>query len=298
MGSRFKKAVKARIDQAGGSWEGAVRFVRAQGEGTRQGGSPPPAGPRSVPEMLALLQAPSTFELVVGRMPAVAAGANLALVQKQADDLARNPRYYAKSGGADYTVSLDEHNKLIAAGALDDREGQMIRSNRFVGPLEGTTFSDRCKTCDRWIWCGNAPRESECVCGHRYRVAFDLIELFAWNKQQDPRCADCGVRFGLQPVDAGHSPWRNLNEWQMQCFKCHSMDVIAKAVQARHFLRSELRHARDRWVLQYDNPKREALRADSFGGLLAQIVTKGWAPAAELNELFTDLCRRAKVSPF
>lgn len=297
MGSRFKKAVRARIDQSGGSWEAAVRHVRAQGPGR-----PPPGGPtqdvsRSVSELLALLQAPSTFELVVGRIPAVAAGANLALVQKQAEDLARNPRYHAKSGGADYTISLEEHNRLIAAGALDDREGQMIRTNRFIGPLEGATFSDRCKSCDRWIWCGNAPRESECVCGHRYRVAFDLIEHLAWNKQQHPRCADCGGRFGLHPVDTGHSPWHQLNEWQPQCSKCRSMDQIAHVIIDSHLPYAKIRWFRRHWVLDH-SIEREALRADSFGELLAQVVTKGWAHARELNELFAHLCHAARVSPF
>jgi hypothetical protein len=175
---------------------------------------------------LALLHTPTTFAVLAGRIPAAAGGANLALVMKQVDDLARNPKYYAKAGGVDMVVSLDERNALIAAGAIDDRKGQIIRSHRFAAgePFQGLTFSDRCKNCRRWIWCGEADRESTCICGYPYRVSFDLIPDLVWGKRRYACCMDCGMESAMHPVGEGYSPWRARGAWQFQCNKCYQTD--------------------------------------------------------------------------
>ncbi len=185
-----------------------------------------PPGRRSVDELLAQLHTPSPFAVLVGRIPATAGGANAELVLKQVQDLAQNPKYYAKTGGVDMMVSLDEHNTLIAAGAIDDRKGQIIRSHRFAAgePFATLTFSDRCKKCRRWIWCGESDRESTCICGHLYRVSFDLIRDLVWGKRRYACCADCGVEAAMHPVAAGYSPWRSLSAWQFQCHKCYQAD--------------------------------------------------------------------------
>ncbi len=238
MGSKFKDLVRARMAKTNEGWETAVRHVRAQTQavGGQGGGGqqqpparPPiealmeqPPGRRSADELLALLHTTSTFAVLVGRIPAAAGGANLALVMKQVDDLARNPKYYAKTGGVDMTVSLDEHNALIAAGAIDDRKGQIIRSHRFAAgePFQRLTFSDQCKECRRWIWCGEADRESKCICGHTYRVSFDLVAELVWGKKQHQHCMDCGADFAMHPVSEGNSPWHPVSMWQLQCDNC------------------------------------------------------------------------------
>jgi len=225
MPDSLKKQIRARMMKTGESHQKAQQSILARRALDLPAPSLPVPSDRSVEELLALLQTPSTFGVLVGRVPSVASGANPVLVQKQAEDLARNPRYYAKTGGTDMLVSLEEHNRLIAVGAIDDRKGQILRSHRFVeAPFEGLTFSEQCKKCRRWIWCGEENRESTCICGHPYRVSFDLIAELVWGKEQYQRCMDCGAEFAMHPVSEGYSPWRPVSMWQVQCNKCHQVD--------------------------------------------------------------------------
>lgn len=170
MPSKLKKMVRARTEKTGQSWQTALRYVRAQA-------APAMSVPPRVAELLRSLHAPTAFSMLVGRVPSTAAGANFELVQKQADDLARYPRYYAATGSATSTITLDDHNLLIAHGAADDRSVQIIRSCKLEGELvkvfTHTTFSERCHNCDGLIWCGEDEHEADCVCGQHYRVSFD-----------------------------------------------------------------------------------------------------------------------------
>lgn len=224
MPDSLKKQIRARMKKTGESRQTAHRNLVAQRAAALALAPPAVARERSIDELLALLHTPSTFAVLVGRIPAAAGGANFELVMKQVHDLARNPKYYAKTGGVDMVVSLDEHNRLIAAGAIDDLKGEIIRSHRFVGQFEGLTFSDQCKKCDRWIWCGETNREASCICGHPYRMSFDLVPDLVWGKRRYARCMDCGTESAMHPVGEGYSPWRARGAWQFQCNKCYHTD--------------------------------------------------------------------------
>jgi hypothetical protein len=273
MGSKFDKLVEARIAKTGESWAIAVRNVRLQE------------------------QRPN-FPVVVGQVPAVATGVDPVAVSKRAEELARNPLYFAETGGEEHLITRDEHDRLIRQGALDERSGQMIRAPRSVGHFEGLTFSAQCEECQRWIWCRNEQRESTCVCGNPYRVVFYLIEHFGWEMRDYPCCADCGMRFDMQRVTGGVDDWRYLNRWQRQCWTCRAQDIITKAIVARHLPYADVRRWHGRWRLENNDSSRKDLRAASFGELLTQIVEQEWADAGELNEMFTVLCREARISSF
>jgi len=273
MGSKFDKLVKDRIAKTGEKWAMAVRNVRLQE------------------------QRPN-FPMVVGQVPAVGYGADPVAASKRAQELASNPLYFAGTGGEEHLITRDEHDRLIRQGALDERNGQMIRAPRSVGHFEGLTFSAQCEECLRWIWCGNEQRESACVCGNAYRVVFDLIDHFAWEMRDYPCCADCGTKCEVQRVTGAVDEWGYLNRWQPQCWNCRAQHTIVTAIVARHLPYADVRRRHGRWRLENNDSSREDLRAASFGELLTQIVAHEWADAGELNEMFTVLCREARIEPF
>lgn len=219
MPSNLKKLIRARMERTGENWQTAERHVRAQ--------AMLPAMPTDslvVAELLKELETSTTFGVLVGRMAAVGVGADLAEVRRQAQELADNPRWYAEAGHVEMLISREQHDALIAAGAAEDLHFQMLRSN-VPKDFPNLTFSDGCENCHRRIWMGDAEHESRCVCGHRYRVAFDLLEGFQWTKRQGVLCADCGTEMAMTEPSKGHNPWRHLNQWQVQCDGCYSKVV-------------------------------------------------------------------------
>jgi hypothetical protein len=245
MGSKFRKLVEDRIAKTGEGWEMAVRYVRAQANGAgpaleQQASQQVPAAPLGPPlepwvtDLLNYLHLSTFFRMLVGRVPASSGGANLALVIAQADDLARNPRYFAESGGATMTITRDQLTALVKLGAADEGELQMFRSGRWELD-EGMTFSDQCESCGGWVWCGDAEREGACVCGQRYRVAFDGMLANIFSMRQGRCCFDCGAEWRLDPKGSGLDPGRELNEYQWQCEKClRAAPKTPEEVEALH----------------------------------------------------------------
>lgn len=115
-------------------------------------------------------------------------------------------------------VTAEQSHALIHCGAADDNTTQMIRSFRDDSFM---TFSERCDTCGRWIWCGSDERTGACFCGHDYRIAFDLARPFHWTRPHNARCMDCGVERIMHPVERGISPWHLVNDGQSRCNICH-----------------------------------------------------------------------------
>lgn len=203
--SNLKKLIAARMQKTGESWQTAARNVRAAAG---------PAHPTAVAEVLRELQVTTTFGVLVGRVPASAGGPDLALVQRQVEELARFPKYYAETGSVTITVTRDVHDLLIAHRAADDRKVQMVRSYPANGEhahiFAVRTFSDQCETCDGWLWCGESEREAECVCGQHYRVSFDARVENVLSLRQGMCCIDCAR--GLKtPMLPGTNPWRPVN---------------------------------------------------------------------------------------
>ena len=81
------------------------------------------------------------------------------------------------------------------------RRKQFIRHDGVQFPM---TFSVRCENCDRWIWCGKEERESACVCGHRYRVSFDLSSELAWSATKRVAWSTLGAFPGVGSMSLRH----------------------------------------------------------------------------------------------
>lgn len=232
MGAKFKQLVGARMEKTGESWQTAARNVRDQA-GERPSLSP------AVISVLDELSVSTTFSVLVGRDPTHAAGPDLVLVRRQAEEKAKNPTYYAASGSVTTTVTRDVHDLLISQGAADDRTVQMIRSYRvtdvFLRVFSGRSFSAQCESCDGWIWCGEQEHEGDCACGQHYRVSFDLRGEDALQLRQEPCCIDCGRELAV-PIPSDANPWRPVNTWQLRCDACHkAMPNTPEQVAALNF---------------------------------------------------------------
>jgi hypothetical protein len=172
--------------------------------------------------LLAELRVDGTFTVATGRLPAVGRATNLATASEQAHRLATNPVYTAETGGMAITVTKQQSELLVANGAANG-EIQMIRT--FMPdnePFATFGFSDHCKACRRWIWCGRAEREAICSCGQTYRVTFDLAPVFRWTQRNGQVCTHCGTEHTFTEPTEGRNPWRNENLWQPVCNRCYS----------------------------------------------------------------------------
>jgi len=215
--SNFKRLVEARIAKTGESWSTASRQVRAQA--VVPASVAPALVPSELEALLAALKVSTTFGVATGRMPNVGASASLAVATQIARDRVQNPTWYAETGPISMAIARTQHDLLVANGAAERGEIQIIRS---FHNDHGATFSARCDECKAWIWCGTNEneREDQCRCGATYRVVFDAEP--DWTMNQDWLCADCGATQKLTEVAAGRNPWHLLNKWQVQCNLCHA----------------------------------------------------------------------------
>jgi hypothetical protein len=115
-------------------------------------------------------------------------------------------------------VMLDEYQTLQANGAADDTRIQVIRTFE----RDGITFSDRCRNCRRWIWCGQSESEGKCVCGSTFRITFDLAEQHRWQQDMSMACMDCGKPARPRLWEGARQPWHVINGHQVQCDPCHT----------------------------------------------------------------------------
>jgi len=81
------------------------------------------------------------------------------------------------------------------------------------------TFSDQCRACYRWIWCGKAARVGVCVCGQQYRV--EVVDREPnWELANGIRCTECGAQKKLTLASEDRNPWRVVKEGQLICNGC------------------------------------------------------------------------------
>jgi hypothetical protein len=212
-----KSAARARKTTLGGKYQHHLRQVGG-GDSNSYGGEA--TSPGTVGRLLASLRTTKTFNVQVGRLPAVGVSANAAVASAHAAELALHPKYSAKTGAVEKEITGDEMMLLIAAGAADIREVRVLRS--FVE--DGETFSERCPSCHRWLLCGTEEHEAACVCGQRYRMAFDRSD--AWPEHHGVHCMDCGT-------DMADGQGHAVNDWQLQCDACHT-HVAVKAAYANY----------------------------------------------------------------
>ena len=182
----FKKLVKDHAKKTGKAYTAALRDFANEAANTlprKEEGSQSLPGSSVAQDLLVRLQS-SPFGVSVGRVPAVAGSANLAIAQAHAHDLATHPKFFAESGLVEMIISPAELDALVAAGAARAPEVQVIRS---FENNHGATFSEDCHTCRRWIWCGDTEHEATCACGQIYRVVFDLAPRYHWTRAAGPR---------------------------------------------------------------------------------------------------------------
>jgi len=151
---------------------------------------------RTIDQLLGELRVTSTFGIETERVTA-APSATPAVARKNAEDLARDPKYGANSGRVSMLITKDEMDALLEAGAPGP-EIQVIRS--FKNEELSTTFSDHCSNCQRWIHLGDSEREGQCYCGKVYRVVFDQTPQ-DWSMRQGMVCMDCGAENGYSWPD-------------------------------------------------------------------------------------------------
>ena len=120
MGSKFDQLVKDRIAKTGEKVAMAVRNVRLQ-------------------------EQQPNFPVVVGQMPAVASGVDPVAVSKRAEELARNPLYFAGTGGEEHLITREEHDRLIGRDPRreqrPDDPGAPVRRSVRRGDLLGAVRS-------------------------------------------------------------------------------------------------------------------------------------------------------------
>jgi hypothetical protein len=215
----FKALVRARMAQTGENYTTAKRALEHQAPPARSTQAAP--APRDNPapmapsDVLAILRA-VPFAVAVRPFIPHAVSATFA-VAKQAAAMAGVEGYIAESGAAAIGVTADIGRTLIAVGAADARRVQVIRT---FHNEHGVEFSERCAKCRSWIFCGTEEREGHCLCGHAYRVVFDLAKLLWWKQKRDRVCVDCGTAFGFREWRGPRLAWDQLNEWQQRCGAC------------------------------------------------------------------------------
>ncbi len=168
--------------------------------------------------LLRRLDAPTTFSVLTGRVPAGGVSGTVAIAREQSQRLATNPQWYAESGGVKINVTDPEHQLLVAQGAADSGQVQIVRSFKNEQRI---TFAERCDKCRRWISCGELEREGACVCGHKYRIVFNLPQAKQWTLHDGPCCLDCGKAFRPREWVGPRQPWHPVNDGQMQCDDCY-----------------------------------------------------------------------------
>ena len=170
-------------------------------------------GERTLDQVLEVLRVTSPFGVETGRV-STQVSATLSVARESAAELARNPKYFAKSGSGSTLITHAQMDALRAAGAPGPNV-PVIRSFK----NDHITFSDRCPKCNRWIHLADAEHEGQCVCGKIYRVTFDMTPE-DWTMRREMCCMDCGAAMMLSMGGGSHEPWREINEYQMQCHSC------------------------------------------------------------------------------
>lgn len=202
MTDKRKQQIRAHMRKTGMSYQASVNQLEQ-----------PPNADRPLAKLLEDLCVPNCFAVAVRRVFG-GRSASLEIAQAQARALDATPMFAADAGGIEMVVTASEMRTLLAAGAADEHK-QLYRAFR---DERGTTFSDRCRHCRRWIWLGTAERDGNCVCGQGFRVTFATRPY--WTLFQGLRCMDCGVAFALADPSKRQSPWHRVNESQVRCASC------------------------------------------------------------------------------
>lgn len=239
MTDKRKQRARALSEKTGMSHQAAINAITKTPEANDREPepAPQPEAVLTIPDVLKEFQVGHVSSILVGRMPAQGRSATYEVARQAAEDLSRNPKYFAKAQHISKTVTFAQLDALAALGATRTRDVQVAR---VLSPgVSGTTFSVQCARCHRWIWCGESEREGTCLCGQSYRVVFEAIddwEPWHWDAQQRKRCTGCGTEWGLTLKGSGHNPWWPVNEAQICCNACGLLDGDARDASERFWL--------------------------------------------------------------
>jgi hypothetical protein len=232
MSNTRKKMARELAAKTGMAYLGAINTLRAAAQ-ARSGAAARaseaavvavdklPIGSRTAQQIVLALRAPHVSSVRVGHVRG-GVFSNLKAMNEYMDELARNPKYFAKARDVDWLVSRGEHDALLDLGATADLRG--VQTVRVPAPADGEPYAITCAHCRRWIMCGRGQRDGTCACGHAYRVVLD--GRHAPSLERGERCMDCGKAFGADEPRAPLREWRRVNEGQMACWSCASMPHI------------------------------------------------------------------------
>lgn len=235
MTDKRKKRARALSKKTGMSHQAAIN-VLANAAGGATVPSQPVAAPR-IEDVMKEFHVAHISSVFVGRLSAgmVARSALLHVANEIADDLAKNPKWFANSARISQSIDNALYRELLQLGATDSRGQQRIR---VLSPqVARTTFSVQCARCHRWIGCGEEDsRQGACMCGQTYLVSFETNTDWEWWQWEAPihlRCVGCCTEVGMTKKGSGHSPWRPLNDAQWACDRCFLMDGEVQRAAAR-----------------------------------------------------------------
>ena len=224
MSNTRKQKARALAAKTGMSYQASINALAA-GAHTRS--EPPagavdlPIGSRTAEQIVLELRAPHVSSIRVGHVRG-GVFSNLRAANEYMDELAKNPKYFAKARNISTLVSLGEHDALLALGATADLRG--VQAIRVPTPGDGKPYAVTCAHCRRWIMCGREQRAGTCACGRGYGVGVD--GRHAPPLERGERCMDCGKAFQAGESLAPHQAWRRVNESQITCWVCASMSHV------------------------------------------------------------------------
>jgi hypothetical protein len=217
MPTNLKKLVRDRMEKTGESYQTALRHVRSE---------VPQSDVPDIGAMLAAFRVGHISSVEVRRLSG-ARSATYAVAKAQAEDLAANPKWAARSETIGKMISRAEFDVLKSLGATERGRPQTIIVRH---PSEaGLAFSVQCASCHLWIFCGESERQERCLCGRSFRVAFERtpewttaqLEVVRFN-----RCAGCGGELGLHPKGNPLGQWNSLTASMTACGTCiHSPEI-------------------------------------------------------------------------
>lgn len=176
----------------------------------------------------------------------------------------------------------------------------------------GNTFSARCKSCRRWILCGEDERNGVCFCAQPYRIVFgneDWTRVSGGSLLMGPRCMDCGTEFRLTQPHEGRNPWHAVNHGQSQCNHCFTLGKAEFAKDAilpgfADFAKKDKPLAAAVVSVTKDKPLAAAVVGVTKDKLLAAAVTSanldkalGVVASANLDKALGALGDRAEERP-
>lgn len=232
MSNTRKKMARELAAKTGMSYQGAINTltaaVRARSSAASRTSEAAavavdqlPIGSRTAEQIVHALRAPHVSSVRVGRVRG-RAFSNLQAAIEYMDELARNPKYFAKARDVSWLVSRGEHDALLDIGATADLRG--VQTIRVPAPGDGEPYAVTCAHCRRWIVCGQEQRTSACACGRAYRVVID--DRHAPPLARGERCMDCGKGVLSDEPLAPHRAWRRVNDGQIACWVCASMSHV------------------------------------------------------------------------